>query len=241
MNKIVDTLKNPRLILAFVVAVAVMAGLQIALDDSREVDSSPPAVVLVLPVGHCMLDPAQPSDRALIEFYEAGNRGLNHVLGGSADCDQLARWRVERGYYLENTALFLATLEPPRGLPATSRPVFLKVMAEELGAIGDMASIADEVERRVESASDGIDLQNTTGLGVLGADDVAVYFGLVQHMIADDGVTPKTIAGVLGMTLIDGEAVTFGLYAPFEGRETIDALLAEQKQNMSNLVTANGG
>ena len=241
MNEIINTMKNPRFIAAFAVAVAVMAGIQIMLGNGSEAGSSPPEIALVPPAGHCMLDPARPTDRRLLAMYEQSNEGLNHVLGGTVDCEQLARWRVEPGYYLDNLGLFLATLGRPRGPAGESRAVFIRIIAEELGTIGDMAALADEVERRVESSNDGIDLQNTTGLGVLDTDDIAVYFGIVQHLIADDGVTPRTIAGVLGSTLIDGEAITFGLYAPYEDLETIAALLAEQRENMRRLVDANGG
>ncbi len=96
-----------------------------------------------------------------------------------------------------------------------------------------------EGKRRREETYPKIQVNEIKSLGVLEAADSAVFVGLFQRMLADDGVTERTITSVIAMTLVKGKAINVDLYAAFEGSSTFENLLAEQKTIIVNLIAAN--
>jgi hypothetical protein len=75
-------------------------------------------------------------------------------------------------------------------------------------------------------------------LGVLDSDQDAIYFGIIMASQGLDGRI-TTVAGVVGVTLVNKVMLSINLYRVYAGQGTIDALLKEQRQNVRALIQAN--
>src|SRR5262249_58123784 len=90
-----------------VLAVAALAGGAWAAD----VSIGGVAIKLPAPAGFCELTASQPSDnRVLTTFGGLLEKSGNRLLSVSADCQQLADWRVGKRPFLDDYAQYQATI-----------------------------------------------------------------------------------------------------------------------------------
>lgn len=233
-------MRNRRALLLFVLGTIVFSSApQRAGAETTSVDIAGTPVALPTPSGHCLLDRMRHPDQALIAIMENAIRGQNVLLLYSADCGQLNVWRRQPSNYLSNIAQFLAPEAGRTKVLSMARPVYVQKMAEVMGHQEVWNRGMSEVKRRLEEAYSAIQINEIKNLGVLEVTDCAVFVGLLQRLLADDGVTERLIAGVVAMTLVKGKIVNVNLYAPFEGSHTIEALLAEQRVIIERLIAAN--
>lgn len=212
---------------------------QLAGLEMLTVDVGGTRVALPVPEGHCRLDSARHPDEALVAMIEEGNRGLNKLLLFSADCRQLDAWRKKQKKYLSDFAQILAPEKYVNEPISIARPAYIGIVAKSMGQPEITEQGMSEGKRRLEETYPKIQVNEMKSLGVLEVTDSAVFVGLLQRMLADDGVTERTIASVIAITLVKGKAINVNLYAVFEGSRTFENLLAEQKTIIANLIAAN--
>lgn len=199
----------------------------------------PHALGLALPAPNdfCELSPSQPADRYMLETAEQMNAGHNRVLAIFADCGQLAAMRG-KGAVLNDYAMYMIPLSAADLPPTMTRAEFIELVAGTLGEPDTVEKAEDIVQNRLSEANAAIELQDLVSLGPLHRDDVALYTGVLART-AEAGAEVEVTAVVVGVTMIDGQVVTLNLSAPYEGQRTIDALLAEQRDNVQRLIDAN--
>lgn len=201
----------------------------------------PPDIALPVPSGYCLLTPESRAVENSIETQKWLNRDVNHVLAMFASCSQLGRFRRGEGFFMDSNGTYLAEMDRPDGELADSREAYLADLEEALRAQDPEATVADDLARRISAFYWNLQIERTRNLGVIAADDVAVYVGLVQTVVRPLDHSATLVATVIGMTLLDGAAVTLTLSAPHEYAGAVDDLLAAQTVNMRDLVAANDG
>ncbi len=196
-----------------------------------------PGVELPIPAGHCPLDAGNPADRDIITLTEQINQGRNDVLGMFADCGELADLRAE-GRPLANYGGFLTPLVAGAEALDMPRADFLEAIARVFREQDPFAAITAEMRQRVEQANLSLEVEDMAGLGLVHEDDAAVYTGVVQKVVLEDGRSLR-VAAITGITLLRGHPISLNLFAPYEDPATVERLLAAQRHNLQRLVAAN--
>jgi hypothetical protein len=189
---------------------------QIAVGDAR--------VAFAPPAGHCELDRKQNRDGLFVEGVEHAMGPDVRVLAAFAACDQLAVWRKGLLTYLRDYGfLTVARADEARTLK-DGRPTIVRALAKAL--------------RDVEPGDQPGETGRIDHLGILDADDRAVYYGQVTEVETPDGRLRDALE-VSAMTLIRGKLVSYVLYGEFAGRPSVDAMLGRQRADLDRLIAAN--
>jgi hypothetical protein len=96
-----------------------------------------------------------------------------------------------------------------------------------------------EVKKRFEEALKGAKMNEVRFLGVVGQDDNACYFGLIQNIVTEFG-DPKTQVDVSAIAFISGKMIYINLYAVHEGDFTLGEVFERQKANVEHNLGVNG-
>jgi hypothetical protein len=194
----------------------VQAG-QIAIGEAR--------VAFAPPAGHCELDRSQPQDAEFIDSMASAMGSGVRILSTFAKCEQLQVWRKGLLTYLRDYGFFTVARSDERRSLADGRAAVMQALAREM--------------READAAAQDEMLPGDTDhLGVLHADDTAVYYGQVAEVETPEGRVRGAIE--LGaLTLIKGKLVSYLLYGEFQGRPSVDRLLGQQRTNMDRLIAAN--
>jgi hypothetical protein len=215
----------------------------IASEDGRsQVQLGAARLSLVPPAGHCFLDEAQPSDARLAGLLRQVFGGELRMLGAYADCAQLRSWRTGQRKTLSDYGQFLVPIDfIDKKFDGPSQPyvdTICKVMRDSGGALLDQS--APTVKQRFEDALKGAQMNEMRFLGVVGQDDTACYFGLIQKLVTEFG-DPKVQVDVSAIAVVGGKMIYSNLYAVHEGDQTLSELLERQQTSVSRNLRANGG
>jgi hypothetical protein len=215
----------------------------IASEDGRsQVQLGAARLNLVPPGGHCFLDETQPADARLAGILRQVFGGELRMLGAFADCAQLRSWRTGQRKTLSDYGQFLVPADfIDKKLDGPSKPyveTICKIMRENGGQLLDQS--APTVKQRFEEALKGAQMNEMRFLGVVGQDDTACYFGLIQKLITEHG-DPKTQVDVSAIAFVAGKMIYSNLYAVHEGDQTLSELMERQQTNVSRNLRANGG
>jgi len=222
-----------------VLSLLTAASAQAAPAGKTPLQKQPHAIGLALPAPNdfCELSRSQPADRYMIETAEQMNAGHNQVLAIFADCGQLAAMRG-KGALLSDYAIYMIPHSASDLPPSMTRGEFIDLVAGALGESNAFEKAEDIVRNRLSEADAAIELQDLVSLGPLHRDDTALYTGILTRT-AEPGAEVEVTAVVVGLTMVGSQVVTLNLSAPYEGQPTIDALLAEQRDNVQRLIDAN--
>ena len=186
----------------------------------------------------CVLDRAEPSDRGIITMLEARNSGKNDVLMVFGDCKSIARARRGEGTaFVDGHVLAPYNNGAPRVFETQTRAEAVEDVAAVLPKL-PWQQIARTAEDLWKSEGQTLPSNSLKPLGVLYTDRDAVYFG-VMISAPDPNGRPQTVAGVVGVTLVNKVLLSINLYRTYAGQATIDALLKEQRRNIDALIQAN--
>jgi hypothetical protein len=192
-----------------------------------------------MPGGHCMMNRNKAEDNGMIQSFEQANEGINDVLMVFAKCDQLDDWRTTTRPYLDDLGQVI-TPSSLRGMTITHpRDVYIKAVADNLKANDPAVQYADDIERRIDKAFEGTRLDQMTSLGLIEYDKNGAYGGIIERIIADDGVTERTVATVYGITLVRGKVLGLHLVSIYDGPETVTDLVAQVKRSVQAMIDAN--
>ncbi|MGB0086995.1 MAG: hypothetical protein WBP94_16680 [Rhodomicrobiaceae bacterium] len=194
------------------------------------------------PPGHCFLDESQPSDARLVGLLQSIFRGELRMLGAFADCSQLKSWRTGQRKTLSDYGQFLVPLGfLDKKVDGATKP-YVDTICDTLRQNGGelISKSAPQVKQRFEEALKGAKMNEVRFLGVLGQDDNACYFGLIQNIITEFG-DPKTQVDVSAIAFISGKMIYINLYAVHEGDFTLGEVFERQKANVERNLSVNGG
>lgn len=180
-------------------------------------------VAFAPPAGHCELDRKEGRDALFVDAVAGAMGPETRILAAFAACDQLAVWRKGLLTYLRDYGfLTVARADEGRTLP-DSRPTIVQALAKAL---------------RKALPEPGAVEQGIDHLGVLRADNRAVYYGQVTAVETPDGRLRDALE-VSAMTLIRGKLVSYVLYGEFDGRASVEAMLGRQQADLDRLIAAN--
>jgi hypothetical protein len=190
---------------------------QIAVGDAR--------VAFAPPAGYCELDRGEGRDAAFIDGVAQAMGSDVRVLAAFAACEQVAVWRKGLLTYLRDYGFLTVARADEARTVSDGRPAIVQALAKALRA-AEPAGAQPGDPGRVDH------------LGVLHADDSAVYYGLVAEVETPDGRLRDALE-VSAMTLIRGKLVSYVLYGEFAGRASVDAMLGRQRADLDRLIAAN--
>jgi hypothetical protein len=193
---------------------------QIAIGEAR--------VAFAPPAGHCELDRSQPYDAEFIDSMASAMGSGVRILSTFARCDQLQVWRKGLLTYLRDYGFLTISRSDERRNLTDGRAAVMQALAREMRKADAAAQ-----EEPLPGESEGSD-----HLGVLHADDTAVYYGQIAEVETPEGRVRGAVE--LGaLTLIKGKLVSYLLFGEFQGRPSVDKLLGQQRTNMDRLIAAN--
>lgn len=191
--------------------------------EAREIAVGDANLAFTPPVGYCELDHKQGRDAHFVGAVAEALGSETRVLAAFAACEQLAVWRKGLLTYLRDYGFLTVARADEARTITDGRPKIMRALA---GAFRAAAPAALPHEP-------GIDR-----LGMLDADDRAVYLGLVTEVETPDGRLRDALE-VSAMTLIRGKLLSYVLYGEFAGRTSIDAMLGRQRADLDRLIAAN--
>jgi hypothetical protein len=196
-------------------------------------------VGLVLPEGHCELDPSEPADARIMSSIRGAIAGSNELVASFADCDELKGWRAGIKPTLDNFGQYMTLLQTLNQNIDMARPAFISEVCQQMRAVSPAENevLTSKAGSRVEAIMEGVKVNEQKMLGVVGEDANGCYAALFQKMLAEVG-GEKEIAGVFTTTLVKGKIIYLNLYAPF-GDGVVDRLLTAQKALAKRFVEAN--
>lgn len=193
-------------------------------------------IVVPTPPGFCELG-GHPVDEAMLAQSRKIMASTNRVLTMFADCRQLDEVRSgQREQFEAYGQVFVAA---PRGVVLSikePRRDFIEKMIQGTKD-GAFRKSMQEAETSVKSRHPKAGIQEN--LGVLDSDGSAAYVGVVANGPAS-GTSTRRLLGVTGITVVKQAAIAVNLYRSTASGTTVAGQLAEQKRNMSALVSANG-
>jgi hypothetical protein len=217
-------------------------GVQQVKDERITVNVGGSGIDLAPPSGHCFLDPAQQADARLIGILRRVFGGNVRMLAAYADCGQLKSWRAGKRKTLDDHGQYIVPLTMQsfsfQGDAAPHVKKFCDAFRRSSGELMDQVS--KTVKQRIESAMNGVKVNEQKILGVLEEDNHACYFGLLQRLITEYG-DPKTQIGVTAYIFAGGKAIGSNLYTVYKDEASMVALLGRQRENAMVLERINAG
>lgn len=197
-------------------------------------------VSLVLPDGHCQLDPGEPADARIMSSIRGAIAGSNELVASFADCTELKDWRAGSLPTLDHFGQYMTLLQTLNQEIDVPRTQMVADICKEMRAASPTANdaIMSETGNRLEVLMKGVKVNEQKMLGVLEEDEFGCYSGLFQRMRSETG-SDKQIAGVFTTTFVKGKIIYINLYAPFAGDDTMQKLLLRQKAIAKRFIEAN--
>lgn len=199
----------------------------LSLSDARagQVTIGEAKLAFTPPAGYCELDHTQARDADFVRTVASALGSETRVLAAFAACDQLVIWRKGLLTYLRDYGFLTVARADETRTISDGRPTLVRALAAALRGATPALSQPGEPGR-------------VDDLGVLDADDRAVYLGMVTEVETPDGRLRDALE-VSAMTLIRGKLLSYVLYGEFAGRASIDAMLGRQRADLDRLIAAN--
>jgi hypothetical protein len=194
------------------------------------------SVTVPPPSGFCELDASQPSDANLLSSLRELLRPTgNHLLGMSADCEQLSKWRTG-GSLLDDIAQY----QSPQDTTTNHTPETLKQICAYTRQQGGKVTseIMPDIQKRVEDVLEEVKLNEMKFIGVVDEDANACYVVFLQKLKTGLG-TEKTQVALYAVTILKNKIVFYYLFRPYADNTTATAMLAKHKDNVAALLAAN--
>jgi hypothetical protein len=193
------------------------------------------SINLPVPAGFCELSGTNPSDKRMLDTVGdlvTKSRG-NHLLGMSADCQQLIDWRAGKrllGDYGQYQA-------PPN---AAANEETFKETCSALRTQGGqtLSNVKKDLKARMEDAVKQMKVNDQKFAGFLGEDPTACYVALLQKLKSEDG-TEVTQLTVLAITSVKDRFLFVNRYAPYVNSDTVNDTLTRLKATIAALLEAN--
>lgn len=192
------------------------------------------------PDGFCLTEGKDDALRDLLQqITEARPRLMDKTIGRAfLPCGDTTRSTGDRadlpprhfGFY----AVKSRNSENP---PATSRSKPVSILSAYIADVGPLYGPAKELGERIEKGARDAPLLGAINLGLLGSAPYTLFIGGLSD--GKLGPAGTVMAEVYGASRYGDRILSVLLVAPYQGRETMDSLLAAAKDAMSRTETAN--
>jgi hypothetical protein len=195
------------------------------------------SVNLPPPAGFCDLLHSNPVDAHMLSAFEGlFAQSGGKLLGLSADCGQLAGFRVGQRPLLDDYAFYLAGLATIGKAPVKTIKETCDSLRAETGE--SLSNVMQDAKARLESALEKVKINQMAILGVLAEEPRACYAGLVQQARTQVG-TDKTVLNLYATTIVRNRTVLLYRYGLYTGPESVSKALAKLKDDVAALYAAN--
>jgi hypothetical protein len=190
-------------------------------------------VKLPPPPGFCELTPQYEFDGRAVGVISAYMAGGNiKLLAMSADCNQLAEARKGKGQ-LDDVASYLifnSDIKMPTPFSVASSCKILRA--------SNKSPVGTDVDARLASIIEKINVNEAGSLGVIAEDDNACYNGMITVQKTDDGA-PKLFVSLQANAVVQTKAIMVRRQAVYQNRDTIKAVLAKLRSDVGAFIKAN--
>jgi hypothetical protein len=196
------------------------------------------SVNLPPPAGFCELLGSNPTDARLLSIFEGlFARAGGKLLGVSADCGQLAGFRMGQGRLLDDYATYtslLATIDKETSVAA------IKESCANLRAEGNkiVSNLMPDIKARLEAALEKVKVSQMSFLEVLAEEARACYAGLIQQARTQAG-TDKMQFSIYATTIVKKRTVFLYRYGLYTGPDSVTNALAKLKDSVAAFYAAN--
>jgi len=191
------------------------------------------SIEIVIPNGYCEFG-NHPADAEMVRRVREGIGNSNQIIVLFADCRELEKFRRVKGSMLDNYGQILA--QTPKGqlraFKDVTRPEFIQKMSGQT----NFSDAFNKAETRLKQFIPSF--QSQENLGLLSTDSNGLYVGALATITDDEG-KPRTIMGVLGMTLVKELPISINLYQVYKKSPDLRGLLIRQQSAMAGFVRAN--
>jgi hypothetical protein len=195
------------------------------------------SVILPPPAGFCEFDASNPIDnRAITPISHVLEKSGNKLLGASADCGQLADWRLGKRQLLDDYTTYQRRIVLMDKPPTESVGQRCKIPRARGNTI--VAEQLPDIKARVESVLANVKVNEMSFIGVLAEDPNACYAGLIQKIRTEAG-TDKTQLTVTATSIIRNRLIYVVRHAVYQNPDTVKAVLAKLKAEVAALIAAN--
>ena len=192
------------------------------------------ALDIEAPQSYCIVDPGVPSEADLFGSMEDANAGRNRVLVVFVDCDELESWRRGETAFLQRYGTVLTPIEQTV-YPGMARGMFLEELRAAMGGTPPVGSVAGQ--GRLLEAAPALEVGQSESLGILEADDLALYAGIARKLEFEGRA--MVMLGVFSMTLVNAVPLSINLYEPVEDEGSVGRLIAQHRRFLERLFERN--
>lgn len=192
------------------------------------------ALDIEAPQSYCIVDPGIPAEAELFGFMEDVNAGRNRVLVVFVDCDEMKGWRRGEVAFLQRYGTVLTPIEQTV-YPGMARGMFLDELRRAMGGAAPIGSGAGQ--GRLREAAPALEVGQSESLGILEADDLALYAGIARKLEFEGRA--MVVLGVFSMTLVNAVPLSINLYEPVEDEGTVERMIAQQRRFLERLLERN--
>jgi hypothetical protein len=193
------------------------------------------------PPGYCELDVASASDADLLaKIRRTLVSSGNQLLVMSADCAELRDWRNGKRPDLDHIAQYQTIIElENQPLPETPEKMAKNFCANMNAlAMRSMDYILPDPRERAERASRDLKVNEIKLLGMVAEDPLICYTATMQKFKVEARELTTQVT-IIATTILKEKVVSYYLFAPYVGRESITQLLAKHRKNVNQLQHAN--
>ncbi len=205
---------------------------------AARIDVGETQIAFTPPPGYCELDPKQALDARFVEIMGAAMGPEIRILAAFADCIQLSVWRKGLAFHIQDYGMLTTVRRDETHSMSEPRAAVVRSLAQQLRAAAPDIDLEADAANRRSGENGEVRLGRLERLGILHADDSAVYYGLVAEVVSGDGRVREAVE-VGAMTLIKGKLVSYLLYGAFRGKTSVDRMLGLQRSNMDRLIAGN--
>jgi hypothetical protein len=202
-----------------------------------EVTIGTESINLPTPRGFCEMSESNASDKSMITtLRDLIAKSGNKMLAMDADCGQLAAWHAGKRPLLDD---FFQYQTPIAAMGSSTTPEQVRSTCADMRAEGDKlaAKAHTDNKSRIESALEGMKVNETTFIGVLAEEPTTCYAGLIQKFHTQAN-TDKVQLTLIAVTIVKNKSVFLYRFAVY-GSDTVANVLAKVKADVAALRAAN--
>jgi hypothetical protein len=198
------------------------------------------SITLPVPDGFCELSAGNSADNRIITAISGVvATGGNKLLSMSADCQELADWRVGKRNFLDDYGQYQTrAAQMDRLVPSAQAAVSETCAGMRTVGKQIVSSISPDAKSIIENALKNIKFNSVSFAGVLAEDQTACYAAEVESLKTEAG-TEKIQLILIGVTVVKGKFLFVYRFSVYDPSADVKARLAKLQSTVASLQAAN--
>jgi hypothetical protein len=198
------------------------------------------SITLPMPEGFCELSAGNPADnRVVTAISGVVAAGGNKLLGMSADCQELADWRVGKRNFLDDYGQYQTrTALMDQMVPSAQAAVNETCTGMRTAGKQIVSSISPDAKSIIENALKNIKFNSVSFAGVLAEDQTACYAAEVESLKTQAG-TEKIQLILIGVTVVRSKFLYVYRFSVYDPSADVKGQLTKLQSTVASLQAAN--